>query len=688
MALFTTILGSAFLATVANAAVTAIGLSLAQKALRKKKKTDVNSIDAGQQVSRTLAYKTPLSVVVGRRGSGGAGYYDDAHGTNNEYGISVTVHSSRPVHAHKELRLDTELAALSGDPTTGEVSVTNIFLGKSDARRVKYRFFKGNNNSALGAYLASITGGQYSASDNFGECAVSVLSCRNTNDDIDAENNKNLIPFQTYPKAIPDFEAVFVCDPRISGSDYDNPNTYVYSANAALIEAQYDYGWYDGSVGHVFKIVGNGYPVELLDIDQIKSNADYCDVRGYECNGTLRSGKTDDQEEIRKCYNATRYEVAGKVYSLPEGNRPVYGDLDLSLHIAAKVTRYDKDGEATNVYNQMQTHYIEPAEQYGDKELPLYTNAQNLADDGGIPRETSLPLNFVTKTSQASRLQKEEMAIMRATETCQITDLPLWRGEIVLGSILTLKNTSIVEINDRQWVVEGKHENARDVSLSLRIYVGDATFVNPSTPVVPIYTPPARAWPWWEPEDHIPANAIAVVNGALNVTNSALANVEGLADITKVSVLAILNGTAPQEDINLTGIGSLRGQLSVHTSGIDTALGVASSASGDLIVTISGLAWGSSSNGVQETTGSVTANVSGGTGTGYGGTWSRVSGAVFTIDAVNAFTTTFTGTPTTNMPMDAVYKFTAHDDGSGTAVKTVSVSMYNYDETGSGGLNP
>ena len=491
------------LITLAINAAIAIGVSLIQKALTKKPKQNVQAIDAGQMVQRGLGYKEALSVVVGRRNSGGTGYYDDGHGTKNEYGISVTVHSTLPMTSHVKLSLDTESATLSGNPTTSQVTVSNIFLGKNNARRVQYRFFTGENNSGLGAYLSSITGGKFSAADNFGQCAVSVLSCRNTNDDLDEDTGKNYIPFQGYPRAVIEGDGVKVCDPRIAGASYDDESTYVYSANAALIDAQYDYGFYDGATNSRYKVVGNGYPVELLDIEQIKANADYCDLRGYECHGRLRSGKNDDQEEIRKCYNATRYEVAGTVYTLPEGNRPRYGDLQLSECPSARVIFYDKDGDATDVYNQMQTFYVEPQEFYGDKELPLFTSAEYLAADGGKPVETTLPLNFVTSMDQAARLEKEEMAVLRATAKASIADLPLWCDEIPLGHIITPRDSEIAEINDRDWVVEGKEENERgDIKLLLRIHFGVDATINPPTPDVPITIPAPRPWPWFEPESY------------------------------------------------------------------------------------------------------------------------------------------------------------------------------------------
>ena len=640
-------------AVLINLAV-AIGVSLVQLVLTKKPKRDVEAVDAGQMVQRSLGYKEPLSVIVGRRNSGGAGYYDDGHGRKNEYGISITVHSVRPMNNHKALYLDTERATLSGDPTTRAVAVTNIFLGRNNARRVEYRFFTGENNSGLGAYLSRITGGRFRANDNFGQCAVSVLSCRNTNDDLDEKTGENHIPFQSYPRAVIEGEGAKVCDPRIAGSSYEDESTYVYSANAALIDAQYDYGFYDGDGNTRFKVVGNGYPVALLDIEQIKSNADYCDLRGYECHGRLRSGKNDDQEEIRKCYNAARYELAGMVYTMPEGNRPRYGDLDLSECPSARVGFYDKDGDATDVYNQMQTFYVEPQEFYGDKELPLFTSAALLAEDGGKPVETSLPLNFVTSMDQAARLEKEEMAILRATEKASITNLPLWCDEIQLGHIITPRDSEITEINDRDWVVEGKEENERgDITLLLRIdFDRGEAIVDPPTPDVPITAPVPRLWPWYDPQVYVPPGVIGDVAG-------------------------IIAGTHPIDDVFIRDRGSLISENEAQNENIRVALAgsaASNAGGGSLTATVSAnRVFGAGEGSI--TTRSVTVTPAGGTGP-YTHLWSKVSGSTFTINSPTAATTSFTADPGPGGQITGVYKDTVTDANGDTFAINISVSVY------------
>lgn len=176
MALFTTILGSAFLAAVANAIVASVvsfAISSLAQALIKKPKAETSSLDFEQTVQRRLRNGQPLEVLTGRRVVAGVGFFDDAYSDKNERGVSVSVVSAKACTQFHRLFLDGEPVELSGDPTTGERSVTSHFLGRNDARRVNVRVFTGQGgNVGLGLYLSNKFPSRYTAADNHG---VTVL---------------------------------------------------------------------------------------------------------------------------------------------------------------------------------------------------------------------------------------------------------------------------------------------------------------------------------------------------------------------------------------------------------------------------------------------------------------------------------------------------------------------------------
>ena len=566
-------------------AVVNIGVSIAMsfvaKALRKKPKVDTDSLDFEQTVQRRLRNGQPLEVLVGRRITAGVGVFDDAWSTKNEKGVSVTVLSAKPCTQFHKLFVDGEPVTLSGNPANSEVQVTSHFLGKNDARRIRVRLFLGSNNSALGTYLSGKFPGKFSGADDGGEYCVLVTECHNTNDDYDEEEGENYIPFQGYPEFKVELSGAKVCDPR-NGGVYGDESTYAYSDNAALIDAQYDFGWYDGIGDGRALIVGNGYPEGLMDIGRITANANYCDAENLRCSGIVRSGG-NDQEEIWKCYNADRVEHPASIYSVPEGNRVVSETIDLSLFPAAHISEYDEDGYSTEVYNEIQTVYAEPEEFYGEKDLPLFSSPDWIAADNHIPRQMSLPLLFVTDKAQAARLQKQEICISRTPATCTVTDLPFGFIRIGVGDVITLTGSSVGAINEREWIVKGKGQSPMgDVSLMLRAFAGAEAFDfddGTEIPPIDINFPIPRPWPWWERIPYINPGVVAGLNsnvsGIINgTTQLAEVNLVGRGALTgelnginltvagiNGNVEGIIDGTTPLTEVNIAGRGALTGEL-------------------------------------------------------------------------------------------------------------------------------
>jgi len=596
-------IATATLITAAIQVVASIALNFVAKALRKKPKTDTDSLDFEQSVQRRLRNGQPLEVLVGRRIAAGVGIFDDAYGNKNEYGVSVTVLSAKPCTAFHTLFVDGEPVTLSGNPASGEVEVTSHFLGKNNARRIKVRLFLGDNNVSLGEYLAAKFPGKFSSLDDGGEYCVLVTECRNTNDDFDEESGENFIPFQGYPEFKVELSGVRVCDPR-SGGNYGDESSYVFSNNAALIDAQYDYGWYDGTGDGRSLIVGNGYPEGLMDIVRISSNADYCDAENFTCAGIVRSGSSD-QEEIWKCYNADRVEHPASIYSVPEGDRILSETLDLSAFPAAHISEYDEDGYSTEVYNEIQTVYAEPEEFYGEKDLPIYSRPEWIAADNHIPRQLSLPLLFVSDKMQAAKLEKQEICISRTPATCQIADLPFGFIRIGVGDVITLTGSAVSAVNNREWVVKGKGQSPMgDVSLSLSAFAGDAAFSfdeSIEAPVIDIIIPIPRPWPWWENTPYINPSTFDTINidvngiiagtrqvADINIANrgALIAELDGI-DVSmtglNTDVTGIKDGTLSLSDVTLAGRGTLIGELDTHTTDIngldlavnDTVSGVA-----------------------------------------------------------------------------------------------------------------
>jgi len=677
-------IATATLISAAINVVASVALSFVAKALRKKPKVDTDSLDFEQTVQRRLRNGQPLEVLVGRRIAAGVGVFDDAWSTKNEKGVSVTILSAKPCTQFHKLFVDGEPVTLSGNPAIGEVEVTSHF------------------------------GGEY---------CVLVTECRNTNDDFDEDSGENYIPFQGYPEFKVELSGVKVCDPR-SGGVYSDESTYAYSNNAALIDAQYDYGWHDGVGDGRALIVGNGYPEGLLDLARIQSNADYCDAEGFTCAGIVRSGASD-QEEIWKCYNADRVEHPASIYSVPEGNRTHSETVDLSQYPAAHISQYDEDGYSTEVYNEIQTVYAEPEEFYGEKDLPIYSDPGWITADNHIPRQMSLPLLFVTDKVQAARLQKQEICISRTPATCTIADLPFGFIRMGVGDVITVSGCAVAAINDRQWIVKGKGQSPMgDVSLMLRAFAGaDAFDFDEATeiPIININFPPFRPWPWWERLPYVNPGTVAGINidvngiiaGTTELANVTLigrgslngeldgigTNISGLDSVinnaatglgaTHTEVQAIVSGSRLLGDVKLTDAGSLKSLLQSQADNINTA--ITQTAGPNLVLTADNASvFGTTNNGNSATSGSVSASASGGTSP-YTYSWTFVSGdSGITIGSASGSMTTFSGTPGTNNSLTASFKCTVTDDASDSTSVNVTVTLTDWTDFGGtgGGLEP
>lgn len=634
-----------------------LGLSFLAKALRKPK-SDTGSLDFEQIINRRLQSGLPTEVLFGRRIVAGVGVFDDSYDTKRERAVQISIFSAKPCTDFHGLYLDGELMTLGGDPRTGEVDITSHFLGKPTTAgdpltgppRARFRLWMGDNNGALGAYLAAKFPGKFSAGDNFGDYCVGVLECHNTNDDFDEDEGTNFIPFQGFPDVKVELSGARICDPG-AGGDYADETSYVYSDNPALIEAQLDYGIYSGAPGFEALIVGNGYPVEFLDIAQIIANRDFCAAAGFGCSGVVRSGSQDDLAEVRKCFNADRVEEAAKVYSVPEASRTFAETIDLSDYPAARVVSYDRQGFSTEVFNEIITSYAEPQEQYGAKELPAFSDPAWIAADNHVPRQMSLPLLFVTDQTQAARLQKQEVYQSRAAGTISVDGLPFGYTRLKRGDLVTLTGTNLTGVDGTTWIIDqkGNDQAGTAVLLALREYAGVNAFdFDPGVDVPPIIItlPTPRQWPFWQPP--------------LTVGHS--------------TVAGIIGGTVALADVTISGVGSIRDTQLAQNSNIANN----ATSGGGLAATVTpGFVTIFTPNTGTATTNTATITVTGGSGSETI-TYNHISGDVFTVDSPGSFATTFSINLTVaSSSKTAVYEAEINDGGTIVKVQ-FNVSAY-YD---------
>lgn len=452
-------------ATVGNIAKGAAVLGV-QVAIARNQGTP--SVSNGQKLQANVGMGQVQFVTVGRTGLGGHILFKGSHGElltpgpdGTEYLTHIVALSYKPITAVNNIYINGSVVNFDGDVTTGERKATNAELqgvGGTQPDRFKARIFLGHNNAGqgLGAYLATLFPDEYNANCNFGDYAIAVLQFQKRSGDVveRAEGIVDKSPFQQVPTYRFDVNGAAVFDPREPTHLIDDPSTWTYSANSALIENMHDIGWQSGT-RVVRNLVGSFYPSALLDFDQVAENADYCDSKGFTCNGLLVSASQSDAENIRATYGGVRHKAPGKRYSVPRGNRPYAGAIDLTNARVQHIKSFDAWGRTSRVPNAIITKYSNANTLWEEESLEWYSRQSDIDADGGITNAFPHDLPMVTDADIATDLRTMEVAFLRRAKTLTLKDLEPFYSSLRGGSIIDVIGSGNPLIDDVQWAVSG-----------------------------------------------------------------------------------------------------------------------------------------------------------------------------------------------------------------------------------------
>lgn len=135
----------------------------------------------------------------------------------------------------------------------------------------------------------------------------------------------------------------------------------------------------------------------------------------------------------------------------------------------------------------------------------------------------------------------------------------------------------------------------------------------------------------------------------------------------------IIAGTQTLVDVNISGRGSVTGELDAVTA--NTASAATSASAGALSASISAAyAFASGVGGGPFTTTTPTVTAAGGTAP-YTYAWAKVSGDTLTVNSPTAASTNFTGSPGIGNILQAVYRCTVTDSAGSPATATVDVAV-------------
>lgn len=393
------------IASIAVQATVTIGVALIQRALAPKPKAR-QAVDLAPSAPKpaTLALGAPpdaggpLPGIFGNRRVGGRTILSAKSGDRTFVGILI---AGFPVTAINAVYFNNQLVGVDG---SDRVTDSPWASGSDYSARVK--MYDGTQTTADPWLVAAFPGW---TADHVGyECAYAII-------EIDPSVNPGVFN-DVYGAGIPDFTfnvSGFECyDPRNGAHAIGDSATWTYSANAAIIKANY-----------LIHELGAAIPTSDIDWDSVTSAANVCDelvpLAGGGAESRYRCAAfwtTDERHEaVLARMNAAD---AGGVHLVGQKWR-VYSGGFSSPAVTWTPSDYAGDDGLSwsdappldQSVNGARGRFSSPEHYFEDRDFPPYQDAAAVTADG---RESwaDLDLAYVTSHTQAQRLAK--IALNRA----------------------------------------------------------------------------------------------------------------------------------------------------------------------------------------------------------------------------------------------------------------------------------
>ncbi|MEN2980853.1 hypothetical protein P7L78_21920 [Tistrella bauzanensis] len=444
------LLGSALVLTVEQALLASTALSIAGAIATKLLAPDPPraQLQAGTQVSRqTLA---PRTYAVGRVRLGGVPVYSNT-------GEAGHPHRSALIAAvvHAAIQMTAIEAVWLGDKPVTVTAETGKVPDEPWSNRITVETHLGTAGQTASPLLLEASPTEWTAAHRLSGLAYSVAAYRPGT----AETH-----YQIYDQGPPPVTIVGktarVYDPRDPAQDVDDPSTWVWSDNAALVILYYLIGRDEHGLP-----VGYGLPPARIDMASFAAAADVCDdaiplkAGGTEPRwrlaGTWTSDakKADVLDKMRAC-------CGGRLDTGPDGRQrltvggqapvdvPVLTDDHIwSLDLAPGSPLIDR-------INEVRASYPSEAADWSVVDAAPQRDLDAQARDGVEP--TEITLDFCPSEGQAQRLAKAHLRTQRPVYSGEITADLL--GYDVVGSqwvrlTLTEHQTDLVyEVLDHEYL--------------------------------------------------------------------------------------------------------------------------------------------------------------------------------------------------------------------------------------------
>jgi hypothetical protein len=648
-------------------------------------KPKAGSIDQGRELALKFDPAYPREIMVGKCGTGGSLVYATTSGTNNVYLWRVIVLSDCVIEQIDEVWGNGEKLTFSGDWHTGYASCTSHFKSAGGASRLQVRIYKGDQTAVDSSLTAA------APTEWVSNCIGKGVAYAIARFEYDAD------AFQTgEPGLFFVGRGAKVRDPRTG--------TTIYSANAALVGAQFLRGFSINSV----RVLGLGAAAADIPDTELTDAADLCDEdvalyaggveNRYEVHGVI-SAQSDAQSvlgEIVSSMAGLHIDRGGEIVLLPGAARAAVFDLTDADFLADVAVNYTDRVTADQLVNTIVSTFVDPTAAWSEQALPVRKDTAAITHDGER-YEDPRSYRMVTSSTHGQRL--DEIALRQARRQGRLSfGLPLYGIEAEPGDWIT--------VTSRRW--GGGTKAFWIARTDLAFAVGDGG--DASARVLFECVETADSVYTWSTSDEIsytratvarPSVTLAITNLAispvlqaagsvtaaeLQISWDAIANpaadtveieykVDGQSMIYRAAAGADQTSTRVQQGIYAGAVYTARARLRAGDRVGDWTSWTATGTTGTSVAIVSPtFLYASRAGAGSVTTGLATVSASFGVSP-YSHRWEKVSGSTLTVTSPAAPATTFSATLGATETLDAIYRCTITDAAGRTAFVEVRVEL-------------
>ena len=468
----------------ANAILSAIATSVASAALTyglgklNKPKTPQAAPDQGLELFKRIRTDHPIEVLFGETATPGSLMWWGVRGTDNEFLEQVLCLSDYTCDSIQKVYGDGEELTFSSSLTSGYAPCTSHYLDEDDNPCLWVKVYLGDPDQTADADLVA----NYSEiTTNFrGRGRAYAITRMKWNRDAFPAGEPNLLFVM---------RGASVYDPRLdstvtggSGTHRsDDPTTWEWSANNALIGAQYLQGWSQNGA----LTLGMGYSRDRIPAADVIAAANECDEsvnlnaggseNRYECHGSFLVGKSGrahqaNMELILAACDGEFDDGNGREFRIIPGveRTPVSLTVAWDDIVSTGRIQLEPDAEPAERINSILGQFTDPAANYELGDVPLRQVAAYVAEDAGQEYFDEPTILAATSYTQVQRIFKRRLERARAEKRVSLV-LPLTYARLEKGDRVNFDATlrARLRLPDTVWSVEQRPTITADLKCEI-----------------------------------------------------------------------------------------------------------------------------------------------------------------------------------------------------------------------------